>query len=202
MINFPRKLDCGNITTILQTCQVFKENKIMSDLFNTSEVINISGLTRNNLEYYRRENILYAVSDKPLRWDYKNLFFCLVINELRKLEPRNTALRISSTILKSNLDCIENKIKLLIFANYENHSKCIKLKEIPGFLKLENENNEFLKYYTTPYDFKVKDEIFDIEVQFTISEYYVLDINLAKEHLNKLCIDNDCEHKIPSFAFD
>jgi hypothetical protein len=41
-----------------------------------------------------------------------------------------------------------------------------------------------------------------MEVQFTISEYYVLDIDLTKKHLNKLCIDNGCENKIPSYACD
>jgi hypothetical protein len=55
----------------------------MSTFFNTTEVINISGLTRNKLEYYRREKIIFPISEKPLKWDYKTLFFCVVINELK-----------------------------------------------------------------------------------------------------------------------
>lgn len=174
---------------------------MLEDLFTTNEVINISGLTRNNLEYYRRENILYPVSDKPLRWDYKNLFFCLIINELRKLEPRNTALKLSVSLLNSNLDFIEDNTKILIFSDSDTHTQCIKLKDEWQILQeFENENKDFLKYYKKPYFLRVKDENLGVEVQIGISEYYILYMDYAKEHLNKLCIDYDCEGKIPSFS--
>jgi len=172
----------------------------MKNLFTTEQLIKLTDLKRHHLEYYRKEKIIIPVTDKPLRWNYKTIIFCLMIKEFKQKMNKSLALDCTKYFLKfyDNLDFIENGDEIIIIS--ELGKKFIVFFGKTDSSENENKDLELFKYFETPLFLDIDDFNSGKRMQIILDNRYVFYIKLAKDHINKLCIDYGYEGKIPSLS--
>jgi hypothetical protein len=171
----------------------------MNNLFTTKELTKLSGLSRGNLEYYRREKIIKAASDKPLRWNYKTVIFCLMIKEFKQKMNKNLALESAKCILEfySDLEFIEQNNELIIISAIGKKLLVFISRDTDN---ISNSNGELFKYFDSSIFLDLDDFNTGKRLQIILDNRYVFYLSLAKKHIERLCIDYGYQDKIPSLA--
>jgi len=169
----------------------------MNNLFTTEDLIQLTELKRHHLEYYRKEKIIIPISDKPLRWNYETVIFCLMIKEFKEKMNKSLALDCVKYFLKTDetLSFINDSNDFIIISDFGKQFVIIF-----NNTKENDENKELFKYFETPLFLDLDDFNTGRRMQIILNTRYVFYIRLAKEHINKLCIDYGYGDKIPSIS--
>lgn len=165
-------------------------------MFTMSDVVNITGLTRRNLEHLRINNLLVPSITNPIRYSYEQLLLSFAIFQLKKhlgTKELNCTIemlhRIDDTLSFFNL-----KERLLLVIN-DKHIVVSPHNQIIGFIEFED--SEYIKYFEDCEDFFEVGEDETNTVSMILKDYYVVSLENIKNTVNKLIVDNNLVHKLP-----
>lgn len=173
----------------------------MNNLFSTEDVMKITGLKRHHLEYYRQEKIITPTSDKPLKFNYETLLFCFVIKQFKEKMNRKVSIDYIRTILQynPNLECFNDDSRYMIISDLGKYI-LVFISKNEDFKDFKNDDKEILKFYEDSTFLDIDDSISGKRMQIIVNGLYVLFLQYAKEHINKMCVDNGYGDKIPSLS--